>query len=332
MFVDRRLYNTPRYSLFRPKDYLMIVPRQLLSSVAFIGEHTAHGDVVGGTAFFVSVPTTLLAERRHLYLITARHNVEHHSDLFLRLNEPDSAKGGTVPIDLPDGDDERWLFIDPDPGEDFVDVAAIRIPFAVAQLAYVAGYRWVTRSMFFDGSPYSDDPIVGIGIGDDVVTIGLLTVHSGTTRNEPVVRIGNFAMAPHEPVLVKYKTGVNRRMSLFLTELRSIAGLSGSPVFVRMRSRIGEDSEAALLGVMIGHWDDPDDNHMGFGKVVPAKSLARLLDQEAEMKKREALEQHELESGGTAEEDSALEETEFQRFERLAKELVNTPKPKQDES
>jgi hypothetical protein len=302
----------------------MLVPRELLNSVAFIGQTTADGHHIGGSAFFVSVPTMLIPEHRHVYLVTARHVVEGATDLFVRLNSP--FETGPLNVGVPDGD--YWLTHPGHaPGEDFVDVAAM--PLQDADFAFNAGYRWIARSMFFDESFVGDSPIAGVGVGDEVVTIGLLTVHYGSDRNEPVVRVGNLAMLPAEPVLVRYASGLNRRMRLYLTELRSISGLSGSPVFMRHRHMLGVDSQISLLGMMIGHWDDPNSNHMGFGKVVPAHVIIEVLDQEDEMKRRAELERKTLEQGGTAEPDSALpDETEFERFERLAKQVVNTPKPK----
>jgi hypothetical protein len=234
-------------------------------------------------------------------------------------------------IEAPDEVD--WVKLSPHPDDgDYCDLAALRIPDDAVDLLFAAGYRWAPRGMLFDESVLGDDPNVGVGVGDEVVAIGLLTVHYGKDRNEPVLRTGNLAMLPSEPVLVKYKSGVNRRMRLYLTELRSISGLSGSPVFVRHRSQIGAPTATvSLLGVMIGHWDDPDANHMGFGKVVPAKMIAKLLDQEAEVKKRKEIQKQREASGGQAEADTSLGKTEFERFENLTRELANTPKPKADE-
>jgi hypothetical protein len=327
----------------------MLVPQQLLHTVVFLGQRTATEVEMGGTAFFVSVPYVSEPEYRHVYLVTARHSIDHRSDLVARINRPagmaivtrpdaenefDINKAGTLPLDLPDGDDPFWLtHPGPEGGEDYVDVAAVKVPDLTAVVAHAAGYGWVPMSMFFSESVLGDDPASGVGIGDEVVAIGLLTVYYGQEKNEPVMRTGNLAMTPAEPVLVRYKQGrPSRRMRLYLTELRSISGLSGSPVFVRHRSEVGAPfTQVSLLGVMIGHWDDPDANHMGFGKVVPARLIAEVINQEAEVKKREKEEREKLEAGGSAVEDSALGETEFERFEKALDEMVNTSKPQDDE-
>lgn len=322
MFVDRRLYNTPRVYLYPPKDWWMLVPRELLNAVVFIGAETGSGEKIVGTGFFVSVDAVHLPGLQCRYLVTARHVVEDKLGLVARVN----AKGrGTMRMLLPDGDDPRWVFLNPPEGEDFVDLAALMWP--ATQEVAEAGYRWVPTTMFFDEAQLTEE-VGGVSLGDEVVAVGLLSVHYGANRNEPVVRTGNVAMIPSEPVLVKYKNGVNRRMSLYLTELRSIAGLSGSPVFVTHRAPLGDPIRLSLFGVMIGHWDDPDSNHMGFGKVVPARLLSDLLNQGDEVAKREKLEKDQRDREATAAQDSANdEESEFERFERLAREVVSNPKP-----
>ena len=67
-----------------------------------------------------------------------------------------------------------------------------------------------------------------VGPGDQVVTAGLLTRHFGMTKNIPVVRSGNIATMPDEPI----DLGVFGHQEVYLIESRSIGGLSGSPVFL----------------------------------------------------------------------------------------------------
>jgi hypothetical protein len=187
--------------------------------------------------------------------------------------------------------------------------------------------------MFFDESYIGDDPIRGVGLGDEVVAVGLLLVHYGKEHNEPVVRTGNLSLIPREPVLVRYAGGPDRRMRLYLTELRSIGGLSGSPVFIRHRHMIGQETvPMSLLGTMIGHWDDPNRNHMGFGKVVPAPLLAKLLNQEDLVNQRKKSEPPNPPDTATAHADQVPgEATEYERFNELTKNLVQVPKSEVDE-
>ncbi|MEO6887988.1 MAG: hypothetical protein ABI456_02820 [Ktedonobacteraceae bacterium] len=66
-----------------------------------------------------------------------------------------------------------------------------------------------------------------ITIGDETYTVGLYSLVPGRNDNVPVVRVGNVAMMPGEPI----RCGDNMDRELYLIEMRSIAGLSGSPVF-----------------------------------------------------------------------------------------------------
>jgi hypothetical protein len=138
-----------------------------------------------------------------------------------------------------------------------------------------------------------------IGIGDDVFTVGLFTYHAGTQRNMPIVRYGNVAMLPDEPIQVG-----DGFAEVYLIEARSIGGLSGSPVFVRKTTSLPITSEHLterkldglgrlfFLGMMRGHWDinESDLNkpsfihdrrrgvNLGIGMVVPAAKILEVIN------------------------------------------------------
>jgi hypothetical protein len=83
---------------------------------------TADGFHPTGVAYFVSVPATLVPDKLHVYLVTARHCVRDRENLFARLNAPG---GGTTVDLLPQAD--RWLRLaEPEIGEHYVDLAAVR--------------------------------------------------------------------------------------------------------------------------------------------------------------------------------------------------------------
>ncbi len=105
----------------------------------------------------------------------------------------------------------------------------------------------------------------GIGVGDEVYAVGLFHFVSGKQSNSPIVRHGNVAMIPSDPV----KTKDYGSVEAYLIEARSIGGLSGSPVFVREtlnfpvkssnpslpEKNIQSLGNTYLLGVAHGHWD-----------------------------------------------------------------------------
>lgn len=102
-----------------------------------------------------------------------------------------------------------------------------------------------------------------VGPGDEVFLPGLFVNHYGAQRNEPIVRLGNIAAMPAEPVRTKMLGAIDA----YLIEARSVGGLSGSPVFLNLgivrhtsnapgaelRFHTGQRTWY-LLGVVHGHW------------------------------------------------------------------------------
>jgi hypothetical protein len=67
-----------------------------------------------------------------------------------------------------------------------------------------------------------------IGPGDECFVVGRFSSHDGRQRNTPSVRFGAIAQMPQEKI--QFPDGTEQES--FLVEARSIAGYSGSPVFV----------------------------------------------------------------------------------------------------
>jgi len=152
-------------------------------------------------------------------------------------------------------------------------------------------------------------------VGDEVFLAGLFTEVKETTKNIPIVRIGNLAMMPGEKI--PFKDG--RLIEAYLVESRSIGGLSGSPVFIRetlsvstgwqlkpgfklnavndaspetsdfQRLELAGVGRFYFLGSMIGHWDAPtgfnltekETVNMGVSPVVPAHKIKEIITQPA---------------------------------------------------
>jgi hypothetical protein len=68
-----------------------------------------------------------------------------------------------------------------------------------------------------------------LSIGDEVFLTGVFISRVGSKRNIPVIRIGNVAAMPEEPIEV-----FSPRHAAYLIETRSLGGLSGSPVFLHL--------------------------------------------------------------------------------------------------
>jgi hypothetical protein len=224
-----------------------------------------------GTAFFVFVPSEIEGTS-YGYLVTAKHVASKMDGqpFLIRVNTKD---GKSMLIS---GKGAHWWT---HPTDNSVDVTVI--PWIPPENVE---YKAVTTSMFLTDAVVKEK---SIGSGDEVFITGLFAHLSGSKRNLPIVRMGNIAMMPSEPV----STSAGE-IEAYLIEARSIGGLSGSPVFVRETVRLGLGS-FYLLGLMHGHWDlapsakndailmDEDTVgrvNMGIAIVIPAQKIMEVLN------------------------------------------------------
>ncbi len=309
LLIDNRVGNKTKYYFGYPNELLMQIPDEIRKCVVFVCCKTNTGMVFLGTAFFVAEifdrDNDILGSFVHL--VTAKHVIEGlkkrsiDDTVYLRINTKDNNSGFITTHA------KQWLYHPEDKSADVAVLAGMpmnRIPSIDFNVFPVAAF--VTDSVI---KKY------GIGIGDDVFLSGLFVNHVGQKKNIPIIRTGNIAAMPEEPILTD-----NGLTDAYLIESRSIGGLSGSPVFVHLGSLrlTGEKwSEAYfpsdvggvfyLLGVIQGHWDIPiqeddmfiiDDSNkeavnMGIAIVTPATKILDIInqpsvvaDKEVKMKKR----------------------------------------------
>lgn len=280
--VDLRFGDGPRYHLTEPKDINMRVPDQIRNCVVFVGIPGEMPDPeYRGTAFIVTVPGT--QNNSYAYLVTARHVAEHvmGKEFYIRVNR----KIGTA-VPMRGRADNPWWF---HPTERKTVDAAVTL-FAPGRLDEL-DVEHIPIAMFADEQRIAESRI---GVGDEVFITGLFTKVTETTRNLPIVRMGNVAMIPGE----KIPFG-DEYIDAYLIEARSIGGLSGSPVFVRetltLKQKVfGHDEPVPILhgggrffffGSAIGHWDIPagftptraETVNMGIAPVVPAVKIKEII-------------------------------------------------------
>jgi len=285
----------------------MRLPDHLIECVGFLCERRASGGATKfqpvATAFFMSVQSKTIKNAQYNYLITARHCVNER--LYLRLN---TRKGGYEYIELRD----EWLFhADPN-----VDVGVL--PFAPDTSLFE--YKTADASMLATEAKTAEHLI---GIGEEVAIPGLFVNRIGNERNIPIVRFGNLAAMPVEKI-VGSQSG--QAFHAYLVEVRSIGGLSGSPVFAYLGpSRVSERGldlghyYLFLLGVVRGHWhfdkdrseinalaDDAKSVNMGIALVTPATELETIIYGDYLIKGRATKDQELLvESAAAIKEDSS---------------------------
>lgn len=273
----------------------MRVPDEILDAVCFLavrskrdGRETWH---YGGTAFFVAWPSEADSNSHYLYLVTARHCIQRATDsgedLHVRVNWKDGGARNILIVG-------EWGY----PENDADDVA-VHGPVSLeanARFTYIPHESFATAAVV---------QVTGVGVGDDLVIVGLFTARHGKQQNLPLVRQGIIAAMPIEPF---DDDPSGKAYHAYLAEVRSIGGLSGSPAWVRFDStRMDavesqmEPNGAALLGLVRGHWDykqgpakdvpwfeqeEREAVHMGVATITPVASLVEVLTSEVFVKNR----------------------------------------------
>jgi hypothetical protein len=227
----------------------MRIPHNLLNCVCFLGINLWQGKHAGkfvslGTGFFVGVKQDGID---FLYLVTAKHVLDEVErmgikHLQIRLNKHN---GEFDFIQLVPN--EYWVTVDE------ADLAVLGLQVDPAVFNFAA----LPLDMLATDGKLSDH---AIGLGDDLFTVGLFVLRTGTRRNIPIIRTGVIAAMPEstEPL-----TKDGQPYHAYLAEMRSIGGLSGSPVFVFIDQRRIVDSNIPhghnwmyfCVGLIRGHWD-----------------------------------------------------------------------------
>lgn len=205
----------------------MRVPDLVSHCPVFLSVKDSGHDKMAGTGFFLGVSFDNRPDITHGYLVTARHCVENarqYGSLSVRINRRIGARDASPAELAKQASDATLIELENAPWvyhDDLVnDVAVLPMAPPTTEFLYVVTKR---------ESMATADVIAAeaIGIGDELVVVGLFTSHFGRTRNLPIVRAGIIAAMPDEP-LEDRDSG--EFFDAYLAEVRSVGGLSGSPV------------------------------------------------------------------------------------------------------
>ncbi|MCA1706021.1 MAG: serine protease [Actinobacteria bacterium] len=323
----------------------MLVNEQFRKCVTFLyadvrNEKGGVDRVPVGSAFYVAVPLfkDMPQSPGALYAVTARHVIESPAPLWIRMR----TKSGQV-MDRPVAPD-AW---EQHPSTD-VAVAGVSAPDGFDLIA-LGPMNFATEAFVQQHR---------VGEGDDVFFSGLFVGHSGKTAPQPIIRFGNIALMPREPVrseISKY-LGTEAAIEAYLVEARSWGGQSGSPAFLSLppQREIGggitfsDTPPFALLGLVQGAWKDrkgekaPDPSgegfvevNMGISVVVPAYKIMEVLMSDALAGPRaEIAAELEPKRGSMISPEATSvpsDSDEFEQFEALTQKLVSVPKWEVDE-
>ncbi|MBZ5549172.1 MAG: hypothetical protein LAO22_14650 [Acidobacteriia bacterium] len=336
--MDYRLGGVPQYFFTPREDIDMRVPNEVLKCVVFLGRD--HGLVVDwiGTGFLVAVQDGAF---RFTYLVTANHVAEKLDGAPFKIRA-NRRSGEAVEIAANESGDLVWYR---HPKGESIDVAVCwwQMPSRDLDLLSIQATAFLTEELAKQSN---------IGPGDEVLITGLFSKIRGQSQNVPIVRIGNLAMVPHGPVV---PSGVGD-IEAYLVEVKSLGGISGSPVFIRQTIDIpglfrwGTNIPATaqaysnvihLLGLAHGHWNvDPKELNsptvehveegfnVGLAIVIPAAHILEVLHNPELSSMRKQLKEKEMEKNKGATMDSAPTGT-FTKddFERALKKATRKVAP-----
>jgi hypothetical protein len=212
-----------------------------------------------GTGFFVAVNSDT-GKGSYSYLVTAKHVLKDEKGndfarVYSRLN---TLKGDAqfVPLDLIQGG-EKLVYTHSDPT---VDIAVVPALPSVS----IFDFKELPEDMLSTKETFNQ---YNIAEGSDVFFVGLFTTYYGEHRNVPIFRFGRMAMFPDETVpWIDYEGQPQEQAQLYLIEIQSYGGNSGSPVFFSLGASEQRAPQGAVLlnaspllklsGIMRGRFND----------------------------------------------------------------------------
>lgn len=269
-YCDSRYGGIPQLCANPPDDAGMRFIEEFRYNACFISVGKPHSEKqIIGTAFFLHEPYSVAPDNSHVFVITAKHIIQgclvagySYSDIYLRINRRD---GGFEHYPL----NTKWIF--PPENERWdIDVAVALVPIPLAVYAYFPIPLELCAAFEQIFTHY-------IGPGDELNILGLFKKRYGIRRNIPVVRSGIISAMPFEeeiPFTVEIeedgkKVEEVKHYKAYLAEIRSIKGLSGSPVYVwippgrrlrdvetgQLTDQYTTGYEMYILGLIRSHYD-----------------------------------------------------------------------------
>jgi hypothetical protein len=266
----------------------------MLDSVAYLCVKDANGTVIpAGTGFFLGVESETREQIRHGYLVTAKHcieSAERYGALYARMNRRDTGVADLVELE------SSWAYHE----DETNDVAVLHFAPRGFRIMVIERESIATADVIENES---------IGIGDELMVVGLFTRRHGRTANRPIVRAGIIAAMADEPMDDPWS---GLLYDAYLAEIRSIGGLSGSPVWVVINpARVHQGRPESrlhfyLLGLIRGHWPkteewlsdsgETEQNSLNTGIAIatPIQKALDIIDSEENVKQRRKVDREEL--------------------------------------
>ncbi len=187
-----------------------------------------------GTGFLAGIPLLSDPRRSYTFLVTARHMVDpawakceqaNPVVIYARLNlksyDPKSGAPGTdfIRVELGSQDQQKWRH----PDENDIDAAVV--PIKIDQEKFDASFIPVTLFP-------TPEEIISQGIGDPVMSAGLLPSLGVRFRNYPIFKFGQISNIPKEDVaIICAQNAPESLVKVWLIAANLVSGNSGSPIF-----------------------------------------------------------------------------------------------------
>ena len=266
--------------------------RDLSSTVIFLFENEDDDPI--GTAFIVSYPIPGEKGSYVPLVVTAKHVLGNLEVILGRFSRRSGISTAFVRYSLSALRHKGDVWEHPEEGVDLVVFRSLefeKLDYRAIPIEAIA-----TRETFVD---------LDINATDRIMFPCLLTGFMGTTRNYPVIRDGSIALIPGERVPLEIEIGdrvIREDQEVILCDATSIAGASGSPIFLwpGPRLRRGKfhpgEGKICLLGVMHGFYktrprelagqraswlDLGFEENTGIAIVFPSWRLLEILESEA---------------------------------------------------
>lgn len=264
LFRDRRRAGPERLRVLDAEEPVMLIPEMLQQTAVLLYRDTDTGPSPVGTGFLLRTVHDWNVDLNpdqlpKTYIVTAAHNLKafpNDLDDVVIVYPQQSGTFGKMRVAR-----INWVHHPEEPDE--VDAAVAELPEGTTGINFD---NVVSLHDCADEKTITDE---AIGLGDPLYITGLFSRLIGVQAYTAIVRTGNIAMMPKEKVQTVEQDGVLRSYYVHLAEVRSIAGLSGSPVFVYpvgVRKAAHWDypmnmnlaAKPYLLGLIHGHWNLPE--------------------------------------------------------------------------
>ena len=225
----------------------------LSSTVIFLfTEHAEHGQIPIGTGFVIAYPVPDKPGTIIPLIVTAKHVIGDHKRIVGRYSTKSGTSTAFAIYDLEDLRRNGDVWEHPNDGVDLIVFRTLHYK--------ETDYKAIPLDFIASREIYQEEEI---SITDRIIFPCLLVNFMGSTRNYPVMRDGSIALICDEPIPLEYAVGdrhISTTQQLILIDATSIAGASGSPIFLWPGPRIkGQSfhvggSKPWLLGLMHGFY------------------------------------------------------------------------------